>query len=110
MTFEEVLNQAIAMLERQGRLSYRALKRQFDLDDDYLADLKVEIVEVHQVAVDQDGKMLIFEDVPADVCQQCGETYFRPNVFEIMDTIVISDMEPKTKVAVPVFSMADTAQ
>ena len=30
MTFEEILNQALAMLQRQGRVSYRALKRQFD--------------------------------------------------------------------------------
>ena len=28
MTFEEILNQAIALLQRQGRVSYRALKRQ----------------------------------------------------------------------------------
>lgn len=33
MTFEEVLNQALAMLQRQGRVSYRALKRQFALDE-----------------------------------------------------------------------------
>ena len=55
MTFEEVLNQALALLQRQGRVSYRALKRQFSLDDAYLEDLKLEIIEVHQVAVDQDG-------------------------------------------------------
>jgi class 3 adenylate cyclase len=60
MTFEEVLNQAIAMLQRQGRVSYRALKRQFGLDDDYLADLTAEIIEIHQVAVDQDGAMLVW--------------------------------------------------
>src|SRR5262249_19437221 len=33
MTFEEILNQTIALLQRQGRVSYRALKRQFDLDE-----------------------------------------------------------------------------
>jgi class 3 adenylate cyclase/tetratricopeptide (TPR) repeat protein len=60
MTFEEVLTQALAMLQRQGRVSYRALKRQFGLDDDYLADLKAEIVEVHQVAVEQDGVILVW--------------------------------------------------
>jgi class 3 adenylate cyclase len=63
MTFEEVLNQAIAMLQRQGRVSYRALKRQFGLDDAYVADLKAEIIEVHQVAVDQDGTMLVWTGV-----------------------------------------------
>jgi hypothetical protein len=29
MTFEELVDQAIAMLERRGRVTYRALKRQF---------------------------------------------------------------------------------
>ena len=48
MTFEEVLDQAMAMLQRQGRVSYRTLKRQFALDDSYLADLKAEIIDVHQ--------------------------------------------------------------
>jgi hypothetical protein len=33
MTFEEVLDQAIALLQRRGRLTYRTLKRQFQLDD-----------------------------------------------------------------------------
>ena len=38
MTFEEVLNQALGMLQRRRRVSYRALKRQFGLDDEYLED------------------------------------------------------------------------
>lgn len=60
MTFEEVLTQAMAMLRRQGRVSYRALKRQFDLDDSHLADLTAEIIDVHHVAIDQDGTMLVW--------------------------------------------------
>ena len=53
MTFDEILEQAIEMLQRRGRVSYRALKIQFDLSDDHLEALKEEIIEVHQVAVDQ---------------------------------------------------------
>ena len=60
MTFEEVLTQAIAMLQRLGRVSYRALKVQFQLDDDLLELLKEEIVEVHQLARDQEGKLLVW--------------------------------------------------
>jgi predicted ATPase/class 3 adenylate cyclase len=60
VTFEEVLTQAIAMLQRLGRVSYRALQVQFQLDDDLLELLKDEIVEVHQLARDQDGKMLVW--------------------------------------------------
>src|SRR4029453_4590552 len=45
MTFEELLDQAIALLQRRGRLTYRALKRQFNIDDDYLEDLKAELIQ-----------------------------------------------------------------
>jgi len=60
MTFYEVLEQVVALLQRHGRLSYRALKRRFQLDDAYLADLKAELVEVQRLAVDQDGTMLVW--------------------------------------------------
>src|SRR5262245_46663507 len=60
MTFEEILNQALALLQRQGRVSYRALRRQFDLDEAYVEDLKLELIEVHQVAVGQDNTMLVW--------------------------------------------------
>jgi class 3 adenylate cyclase len=60
MTFEEVLDQAIDMLRRRGRVTYRALKRQFDLDDAYLDDLKAELIEGQQVAVDENGTVLVW--------------------------------------------------
>ena len=60
MTFDEVLEQALEMLRRRGRVSYRALKVQFQLDDTLLEVLKDEIVEVHQLARDQEGKMLVW--------------------------------------------------
>jgi predicted ATPase/class 3 adenylate cyclase len=60
VSFEEVLDQAIAMLQRRGRVSYRALQRQFQLDDAYLQDLTAEIIEVLQLAVDQDNTMLVW--------------------------------------------------
>ena len=44
MTFEEVLDQAIAMLQRRGRVTYRTLQRQFQLDDAALDDLKDELL------------------------------------------------------------------
>src|SRR6516225_4797822 len=60
MTFEEILDQAIAMLQRRGRLTYGALKRQFQLDDAYLDDLKAELIEGQRVAVDEDGRVLVW--------------------------------------------------
>ncbi len=58
MTFDEILDQAIALLKRQGRVTYRSLKLRFDLDDEYLDILKDEIIEAHQLAVDENGKVL----------------------------------------------------
>jgi class 3 adenylate cyclase/predicted ATPase len=60
MDFLAVVDQVIELLRRRGRVSYRALKRQFDLDDAFLDDLKAEIIEVQQLAVDQDGTMLVW--------------------------------------------------
>src|SRR5262252_10946595 len=60
MTFEEILEQAIAMLQRRGRLTYGALKRQFQLDDAYLEDLKAELIEGQRLAVDEDGRVLVW--------------------------------------------------
>ena len=40
MTFDEVLDQVRELLQRRGRVTYRALQRRFDLDDAYLEDLK----------------------------------------------------------------------
>ena len=60
MTFDEVLEQALALLQRRGRISYRALKLQFDLDDAYLEALTEEIIAVHQLAADHEGRMLVW--------------------------------------------------
>src|SRR5262249_48599163 len=58
MTFEEILDQATAMLQRRGRMSYRTLKLQFQLDEEALEALKEELIAVHHLAVDHEGRML----------------------------------------------------
>ncbi len=60
MTFDEVLVQVLELLHREGRLSYRALKRRFALDDEYLEDLKAEIIQAKRLAFDEDGKVLVW--------------------------------------------------
>jgi hypothetical protein len=60
MTFYEVLDQVIALLQRHRRVTYRALKRQFDLDDAYLEDLKAELLQARHVASDEDGSVLVW--------------------------------------------------
>ena len=65
MTFKEVLAQVIEWLQHDQRVSYRALKRQFALDDAYLDDLKYELIEVQELATDREGTMLIWTGGPA---------------------------------------------
>ncbi|HSX77126.1 MAG TPA: hypothetical protein VLQ80_00945, partial [Candidatus Saccharimonadia bacterium] len=60
MTFEEILDQAMAMLQRRGRLTYSTLKRQFQLDDAALEDLKNELIEGQRLAVDERGNVLVW--------------------------------------------------
>ena len=58
MEFDEILARAIELLQRQGRISYGALKRRFHLDDEYLQDLKDELIDAQRVAIDEGGKAL----------------------------------------------------
>jgi hypothetical protein len=57
MTFDEILDQGITLLKRQGRVSYTALKIRFSLDDEYLQALKAEIIEAQQLATDKDSRV-----------------------------------------------------
>ena len=65
MTFEEILDQAIDMLQRRGRVTYRALKLQFQLDDDTLDVLKDEVIYGQQLAVDEEDRVLVWVGPPA---------------------------------------------
>ena len=43
-----------------GRLTYRTLKRQFELDDVALEDLKEELIYGQRLAVDEDERVLVW--------------------------------------------------
>src|SRR5712691_11542001 len=65
MTFEEILDQAIAMLQRRGRMTYRTLQRQFALDEDALTDLKDELLYAHSEIRDDAGRGLVWTGAPS---------------------------------------------
>src|SRR5262249_6912884 len=64
VSFAEVLDQAIAMLQRRGRLTYRTLQRQFYLDAEALEDLTFELIKGQRLAVDEDGEVLVWRGEP----------------------------------------------
>ena len=63
MTFEDILDQAMSMLQRRGRLTYRTLQRQFQLDDAALEALKEELIDAQRLAVDEEGRVLVWSGV-----------------------------------------------
>jgi len=60
MTFEEILDQALAMVQRRGRVTYRTLKFQFALDDEQLATLKDELLYSQPQVIDDAERGLVW--------------------------------------------------
>ena len=60
MDFDELLAKILQLLQQEKRLSYRALKRRFALDDEYLEDVKAEIIQAKQLARDEAGAVLVW--------------------------------------------------
>jgi hypothetical protein len=57
MTFDNILDQIITLLKRQGRVSYPALKIRFSMHDEYLEAIKAEIIKAQQLATDENGRV-----------------------------------------------------
>jgi hypothetical protein len=86
MDFYTVLDQVVALLRSRGRVSYRALKRQFALDDELLADLTAELRYAHYPIADDHDQGLVWtgETAPPytpDCTAQCaGSVAVAPRV------------------------------
>jgi class 3 adenylate cyclase/tetratricopeptide (TPR) repeat protein len=58
--FVAVVDQAIALLRQRGRLTYRTLQLQFQLDAEHLEALKEDLIEGQRLAVDEAGRVLVW--------------------------------------------------
>src|SRR5499425_1859766 len=79
MDFVAVVDQVSALLRQRGRVAYRTLKRQFQLDDEALEDLKIELIDSQRVATDEQGTVLVWTGAgaippvaPADLSSTVG--------------------------------------
>src|SRR6266545_1113976 len=61
MEFYEVLDQVVALLQQRSRVTYRTLKREFQLDEERLDDLKEELLYAHPEIMDDEGRGLIWK-------------------------------------------------
>ena len=60
MSFIEIVDRVVTFLQNRGRVSYRILKREFDLNDSDIEDLKAELIDAKRLAADEDGKVLVW--------------------------------------------------
>ena len=64
MDFVAVVDQVVALLRQRGRVTYSTLKRQFQLDEAALEDVKNELIEGQRLAVDEPGNVLVWTGEP----------------------------------------------
>lgn len=67
MTFEDVLEQVLELLQQEKRVSYRGIQRRVSLDEAYLADLKEELLFALPEIADVDRRGLVWNDEAARV-------------------------------------------
>src|SRR5262245_9328269 len=60
MDYEELVAKVIELLQREKRIPYRVLKRRFALDDDYIEDLKIDLIEAKRLATDEHDRILVW--------------------------------------------------
>jgi hypothetical protein len=85
----------LALLQQEQRVAYRVLKRRLQLDDETLEDLKDDLIYAKKLAVDEDGRVLVWtggtSGAPAleiyprsvgcrwqDLLREAGEDLIRP--------------------------------
>ena len=55
------------------------------------------------------GRVVIIENVPAEVCTQCGEKFIGPEVAEKIQRLVWEQPAPNRRANVPVYDLAEVA-
>ena len=55
---------------------------------------------------EEDGKFLIIEHVPAEVCVRCGEKMYSPEVTDELLNLARKKTKPSGKIEVPIYEFA----
>ncbi|MBI3797632.1 MAG: AAA family ATPase, partial [Deltaproteobacteria bacterium] len=62
MDLYDLSDQIVALLQKRGRLAYRALKLQFQLDEEQLTALKEELLFAHPQITEEEGRGLVWRE------------------------------------------------
>lgn len=60
MDYDELVAKVLHLLQRDQRVPYCILKRRFNLDDEYIEDLKLDLIEAKQLAIDENDSILVW--------------------------------------------------
>ena len=60
MDYDTILAHVLDLLQREQRVAYRVLKRRLQLDDETLEDLKDDLIYAKKLAVDEEGRVLVW--------------------------------------------------
>ncbi len=52
-------------------------------------------------------ELVVIEDVPAEVCQQCGEKYFSPEVYKTMENLAKTKAKTVKHIAIDVIQFEE---
>src|SRR5215475_11015846 len=110
MGFYEILDEVVDLLRRRGRVTYRALKREFQVDEAFLEDLKAELITAHRLARDEQGEVLVWageagippalqEDVHPPLRETPAPERRRPEAERRQLTVMFCDLVDSTRLS-----------
>jgi class 3 adenylate cyclase/predicted ATPase len=102
MDYDAILSQVVALLQREGRIAYRVLKRRLQLDDDLLEDLKDDLIYAKQLARDEEGKVLVWagtQEEPAPASGSSSPEARSPEAERRQLTVLFCDLVESTALA-----------
>jgi class 3 adenylate cyclase len=104
MDYEALLTEVLALLQREQRLAYCVLKLRLQLDDDTLEALKEDLIYAKQLAVDEEGKVLVWTGGPATssapgVSPAVATPAPRPDAERRQLTVLFCDLADSTALA-----------
>ena len=98
VTFNEILSQTLIMLQQHGRVSYRALRRQFNLDADSLDDLKDAFLYAYPQVLEDANHGLIWTAASPAAIQSAQHGTADEGRFHALLRVVV-DLQPLPRVA-----------
>src|SRR5262245_61582686 len=102
MDFVAIVDQAIALLRQRGRLTYRTLQVQFQLDDAHLEVLKDELIEGQRLAADEAGRVLVWTgdtETPVSPASPSSLPASLPEAERRQLTVLFCDLADSTRLA-----------